>query len=267
MSRKNDESMIREYFKQQGCELLGHYKNAITKMPYKCSCGTLSTINWNKFSSGRRCGFCEPTGRKKKYTLQEVQDIFRSNGWTLLEAEYIDRVTKMKYRCKCCNEAKVSLGAVLGGQTSCIKCVGETRFGPKNHMWLADRKQKKVNYLFRQKCYRLLRRSLEAFNLKKESRTHELLGYSDKDLMEHVTHHPNWQFVKDSIWHLDHIFPIQAFLDNDIRDMALINSLDNLRPITAKENRSKNDRYSQQAFLKWLKRKHYVHNKQQSIVL
>lgn len=89
----------------------------------------------------------------------------------------------------------------------------------------------------------------------KNKRTAELLGYDYRQLQEHITTHPNYDNVKDGNWHIDHIFPIKAFIDYDIFDLKLINCLENLRPITAKENCSKNDRYDCADFEKWLKNK------------
>jgi hypothetical protein len=37
--------------------------------------------------------------------------------------------------------------------------------------------------------------------------------------------------------HVDHIFPIQAFLDHGILDLKTINALDNLRPMLGPEKR------------------------------
>lgn len=45
-----------------------------------------------------------------------------------------------------------------------------------------------------------------------------------------------------SEWHIDHIIPIKQFIDNNIEDIMLINHLDNLQPLWAKENISKKDK-------------------------
>ena len=44
-------------------------------------------------------------------------------------------------------------------------------------------------------------------------------------------------------WHIDHIKPVKAFLDEGITDPAIINALDNLQPLWAHENLSKGARY------------------------
>lgn len=45
------------------------------------------------------------------------------------------------------------------------------------------------------------------------------------------------------VWHIDHIKPINAFLDEGITDPKMINALDNLRPIRKEENLKKNCKY------------------------
>jgi len=81
-----------------------------------------------------------------------------------------------------------------------------------------------------------------------------MLGYGHKELMDRVVSHPNWVKVKNK-WHLDHVFPIKAFLDYDIKDVKLVNCLENLRPIKADENCSKQDYYNAEDFEFWLKLK------------
>lgn len=58
-------------------------------------------------------------------------------------------------------------------------------------------------------------------------------GY--KQLQEHIKNHPNYENLKDVKWHIDHIFPITAFAKYNIRDISLINYLENLRPLRYKE--------------------------------
>ena len=56
---------------------------------------------------------------------------------------------------------------------------------------------------------------------------------------------------------MDHIFPIQAFVDYGIKDIKLINCLENLQPLNGKENCSKGDKYDVEKFEKWLESKGY----------
>ena len=61
--------------------------------------------------------------------------------------------------------------------------------------------------------------------------------------------------MKDGKWHLDHVFPIQAFLDYNIYRPELINALDNLQPLEGKDNVSKHAKYDKQLFENYLKSK------------
>jgi len=51
---------------------------------------------------------------------------------------------------------------------------------------------------------------------------------------------------------LDHIFSIKAFLDFGIKNIKLMNCLDNLQPLSVAENVSKGDKYDSGAFILWL---------------
>jgi hypothetical protein len=103
----------------------------------------------------------------------------------------------------------------------------------------------------------MLRNTLKRTNQKKNDKTCKMLGYSFEELQKHVYGHKNWGSVKNSLWHLDHIFPIRAFIDYGINDIKLINCLDNLQPLSCEENIKKNDNYSREEFEEWLKEREY----------
>lgn len=58
--------------------------------------------------------------------------------------------------------------------------------------------------------------------------------------------------MKNKNWEVDHIFPIKAFIDCGIKDIKLVNCLDNLQPILKSENRIKSKKYNKNDFLSWL---------------
>ena len=80
-------------------------------------------------------------------------------------------------------------------------------------------------------------------------------------LKDHVHRHPDWIGLKNKEWHLDHIFPIQAFLDYGIKDVKIINNLENLRPTYWKDNLDKSDDYCIEDFEYWLRLKGVVWKK------
>lgn len=106
--------------------------------------------------------------------------------------------------------------------------------------------------LFAKKAYKVLQRCLKCTDQKKQDRAHKLLGYTPQELRDHIQKHPNWENVKGSIWHLDHIFPIIAFLEHGLKDISLMCCLENLQPLGGSPNCSKGGKYNRKKFREWL---------------
>lgn len=87
---------------------------------------------------------------------------------------------------------------------------------------------------------------------RKHQRSKELLGYTPVELKSHLATHPNYQRLKDKKWHIDHIFPIAAFVDYGVTNLKLINCLENLQPMLGADNVRKHNKYDKAAFAAWL---------------
>jgi len=254
---------VKQYFKEQGCELLGEYLGAQIKMKYRCSCDNISEINWNHFTQGKRCGLCKKHGQKKKRNLKEVQQIFKDRDCEFLDKEFKGVNHKHNYRCKCNRLAQISFIGFFHQNQNCYRCGIEKNSGP-NHArwngnrgsdhprWIPDREEARLRKLFRKRCYKAVRATLLATGKEKVGKTTALLGYTPKQLQDHIISHPNWNLVKNENWHIDHIFPLIAFIEHGINDIALINCLDNLRPISQVENNHKWATYDKKEFKQWL---------------
>lgn len=85
----------------------------------------------------------------------------------------------------------------------------------------------------------LLNNTLKRFNKKKESETIKLLGYSPLQLKEHIEflflEGMSWENYGE--WHIDHIKMVSSFEPNT--PIYIVNSLENLRPLWAKDNCSR----------------------------
>ncbi len=248
-----DFEKIKEHFAEQNCKLVSNYEDYYGKLEYICSCGRVGKTAWYSFKLGRRCGRCS-SDRKKIYLIEEIIEIFKNGGCEFLDDHYEGCDIPVKYRCQCGKESKISLRNFRKGNR-CKECGLKKNTGSGNHNWIKDRKKKRENDLFRLKCCTILHRSLKSANLLKNDRTHKLLGYTHFELKEHIKNHSNWENVKDGKWHVDHIFPIVAFFDYGISDLKIINCLDNLRPLSQKENNVKSGKYDKEKFEKWLEAK------------
>lgn len=252
-SLRLDYNYVKDFFAKNGCELLEkEYRNARTPLTYKCSCGRISKIVFDSFRVGNRCRECgnKITADKQRLSQEEVEAYFKQQGCELLDT-YSRSCAPMKYRCSCRDVSEISWANFSKGQR-CKKCSIKSRSGVKHYCWIEDRKLKYEQDLFRDKCYKLLRIVLAVVDKKKTSKTEAMLGYSIGDLQLRITKHPNWNNVKNKSWHIDHVFPIKAFCDYKIKDISLINCLENLRPILYNENISKSGKYNKEDFEFWL---------------
>ena len=85
---------------------------------------------------------------------------------------------------------------------------------------------------------------------KKHKSTFDALGYTPKQLMEHLEKYMedgmNWDNYTKHGWHIDHTKPVAAFDFSSTEDEGFKEcwSLDNLRPMWAKDNWKKNRFYA-----------------------
>ena len=122
---------VYKYFEDHDCELLEtEYKNCETPMKFRCICGNKKCkITFHSFKKGTRCKRCMKHGSTKKLTYEEVQQYFEDHDCELLEKEYKNANTKMKYRCDCGNEkCKITLGHFKNGKR-CMECSIKRRSG------------------------------------------------------------------------------------------------------------------------------------------
>ena len=97
-------------------------------MLYRCSCGNISKIRFFNFRRGERCLECSGS---KKYTIEEAKQYFKEQGCELLENQYRDGKTKMKYKCKCGRISYIRHNNFIRGGR-CRKCADDALTGPNN---------------------------------------------------------------------------------------------------------------------------------------
>jgi hypothetical protein len=93
------------------------------------------------------------------------------------------------------------------------------------------------------RVYGMMERCYKEFNTDKKNKSHKVLGYSPAELLAHLQSFPDWDTLKHQKWHLDHKFPIIAFVHKGITDISIICQLDNLQPLSEEDNCSKNGTY------------------------
>ena len=247
---------VKSIFEKHGFVLLD--TNYISNnMPLKaiCSCGSEVEIRLSHVQRGNKCQRCKAIAASERLrTSNEVIASFcESKGCKFIGSWIKYKKTRIKYICKCGNEAEAYL-VNFNRFPNCKKCGNKKVSGENCYMYDPDRAAVALRKKFRKICGQHIRRFMKATGEKKTRRTHELLGYTPQELQDHILNHPDYEKVKDGVWHVDHILPLKAFLDHGIFDLKIINALNNLRPMAGPENLSKSDKYDLAEFQKCVKR-------------
>jgi hypothetical protein len=242
---------VKEHIESLGLKLLSNeYLGIDAKLDILLKCGCSRSTTFYRIKNGHTsCNSCH-----KKLSNKEVEEGLKKLGLELL-SKYNNNREKIKFRCSCGKVHRSTYDSIRRG-TRCKECGKNKRrknfSGPNNPKWNPDREQVKLNKLMSNRYRKLVRRLYEKTGEIKDKSSHELLGYSQEELTKHLESFTCFDSIKDKDWHIDHIFPIKAFLEYGITDADIVNALDNLRPVLASENLGKNDAYDKDEFKKYL---------------
>jgi len=247
---------VREKFKEQGYTLLStEYINSKQKLDFICPVGHEWKMTWGDFQNNGRCKYCWAIRRRvdRLTPIEEIRKIFADKGYTLLTEKYEYGNQKLKSICIRGHEYTTTLSKMKYGY-GCAKCAAINNMGENNPSWNPDRDAVKNNKKIWTAWRNILRGIIENKNKKSSDEMIEILGYDWTELRVHITTHKNWENCKDN-YQIDHIYPIRAFIKYGIKDPKIINSLDNLQPLSPKENQTKNGNYNKEDFEMYLKKK------------
>jgi hypothetical protein len=254
MGKKYTQEQVKNIFANGKCELLDVYLGANIPVTYRCSCGNISDITLANFLKGNRCANCGKVrgSNKQRLSATFIKQFFLKQNCVLLDV-YINAQIPMKYKCICGTISYIRWDHFRQG-TRCINCQMKKQSGIAHYKWNPNREQVKQNQDMYKKCHQLIANTLEAIGHKKKNHTFELLGYTAQELLMHLHSFDTWNDLQNKKWHIDHKFPVIAFLEHGITDLKVINSLDNLRPLLGSENCSKGGWYDEECFLTYCKR-------------
>lgn len=238
-----------EFEKRNFILLEDKYINSRTKMKYKCDKGHENYTTYGNFSNNRKCPDCS---NLKKHTFKFVKNEFEKIGYNLLETEYINANTKMKYICDKGHKNEIRFNNLRRGNR-CRKCwYNNSNTGKNSHFWNPNREQVKLNKLLQKRSRNILQRTLKYINQNKTDRTYKLLGFTTNQLKNKFISFKKWNIIKEQNWHIDHIIPIKAFVEYGVDDLKIINHLTNLQPLDKETNIQKSDKYRKKDLHKYM---------------
>ena len=130
----------------------------------------------------------------------------------------------------------------------CKKWVNDNRdkANETKRLWKRSNKERlrKYNKTYTHKWRMFLHGTLKRMNLPKSNRTIDMLGYSPLKFKEHLESLflPGMSWDNHGDWHIDHIKPLSLFASDT--PINIVNALDNIQPLWAKDNLIKGDNYT-----------------------
>lgn len=117
-----DERM-RRVFEDAGCKVLTeHIENTTFPVRYIALCGHENVTDYDHFhnqGSGRVCAKCS---RSVRYQLDYVRECFEQENCELLESEYVNCKTPMRYIAQCGHESFIRFDTFLNAPAATKRC-------------------------------------------------------------------------------------------------------------------------------------------------
>lgn len=130
MVRRLDYNFVKNEFKKRGYLLLeSSYVNAKTKMRFQCSHHPEKELNitYDSFKRGAGCKYCslEMKSESQKLKYEEVVEIFKEYGLTLVSKDYINAKMCLNYICKNGHLNSTTLNSIRTNGGVCRECSNE----------------------------------------------------------------------------------------------------------------------------------------------
>ena len=213
-----------------------------TNIYYKClcHCGEKFECLYGDFKKIKSCGCLH------NYENQEIK-VKIKNGYKVIkildktDLKSTDGNTIYNCQCWCGEKFKTYIKAIKQGRNRSCGCL---RKGVNSHLY-KNYNQENIE------SSRKMRVIFSSFknrpNLEKDSNIDINFGYSGIEFCNHMINcNLDWKNTKS--YHIDHIFPIKAFIENNIFDLKIIFSLDNLQVLSKEDNLKKKDKYNKLQF-------------------
>ena len=116
------DSFIRSEFENAGCTVLSPViTGGRQKVEYVALCGHVNLMDYSHFryGIGRVCSACS---KSVSYKLDYVREMFENSDCELLEEEYINCKTPMRYIAQCGHESTISFDVFLNCQNASKRC-------------------------------------------------------------------------------------------------------------------------------------------------
>jgi len=117
-----EDSVMRAVFETAGCKVLSNtITNTTFKVRYIALCGHENEMDYAHFryGAGRLCAKCSKSIR---YEYDYVKEKFEERDCVLLETEYVNCKTPMRYIARCGHESLIDFDTFLNAKAATLRC-------------------------------------------------------------------------------------------------------------------------------------------------
>ena len=164
------------------------YKDANTPLPYvRLVCGVAGNMRLGSLNLGHGCKTCAERMKAaaRRISCRSPRVFTEAGGLELLDDDYRNNATPTRYRCLTCGHLGTTFKVVRRGG-GCSRCAVLNRTGPGHHRWIEDREEAMLRKKVLEKCHDALKHCFLYMDGPKSCRTYEAVGYSPRQLREHL---------------------------------------------------------------------------------
>lgn len=112
---------ITAFYESAGCRVIRPAPKSCDKVRYVALCGHENEMDYNHFKQGggRVCSSCSKSVR---YQLDYVREAFEQEDCVLLEDEYVNCKTPMRYIAQCGHESQISFDVFVNAPSASKRC-------------------------------------------------------------------------------------------------------------------------------------------------
>jgi hypothetical protein len=124
-TNRTDFDTVKKSFEKAGYTLLSlKYKNRTQRLDFICDKGHKHYITWSSWLRGSRCNLCKPTkvADKRRCSISEIKRMLETEGYTLLSENYVNRETKIQYKCPNGHTGSTTLCNWIYNTARCNSC-------------------------------------------------------------------------------------------------------------------------------------------------
>ena len=209
------------------------YIDAHTKFDFICPYGHKSSMNWNNWKTGKRCGICV----RGEGIVNGCRQCVECKEWKTIDNFHKNKNT-IRNTCKACRKKEQQ--SIEGSKKQQIR----------NRRW--ERSEKGKIFSKKYKISRCMSNSIRASLKGHKNGVHweDIVGYTLADFKKHISglFSKNMTWENHGEWHIDHKRPIASFniTSYDCDDFKECWSLSNLQPLWAEDNLKKGSKWNKQ---------------------